>query len=102
MNAHPGNKPTVPLQRSSVSDENLTEKLSGISPKPGVYLMKDAGGEVIYVGKAKNLKKRLAAYFTRPGQLDMKTGVLVNKISAFETILTGTEKEDLLICDVNP
>ena len=97
MNAHPGNKPTVPLQRSSVSDENLTEKLSGVPPKPGVYLMKDAGGEVIYVGKAKNLRKRLAAYFTRPGQLDMKTGVLVNKISTYETILTGTEKEALIL-----
>ena len=97
MNARPGNKPTVPLQQSSVSDENLTEKLSEVPPIPGVYLMKDAGGEVIYVGKAKNLKKRLAAYFTRPGQLDMKTGVLVNKISAFETILTGTEKEALIL-----
>jgi len=97
MNAHPGNKPTVPLQRSSVPDENLIEKLSGVPPKPGVYLMKDAGGEVIYVGKAKNLKKRLAAYFTRPGQLDTKTGVLVNKISTYETILTGTEKEALIL-----
>ena len=97
MNAHPGNKPTVPLQRSSVSGENLTEKLSGVPPKPGVYLMKDAGGEVIYVGKAKNLKKRLAAYFRRPGQLDTKTGVLVNKISTYETILTGTEKEALIL-----
>jgi excinuclease ABC subunit C len=78
-------------------DDNLAEKLSGVPFKPGVYLMKDAGGEVIYVGKAKNLKKRLAAYFNRPAQLDMKTGVLVNKISAFETILTATEKEALIL-----
>jgi len=77
--------------------ESLHEKISRVSSEPGVYLMKNAGGEVIYVGKAANLKKRLASYFTGPGQADMKTGILVKKISTFETILTKTEKEALIL-----
>lgn len=68
-----------------------------VSNEPGVYLMKDAGGKVIYVGKARNLKKRLISYFKKTGRLDIKTGVLVKKISFFETILTGTEKEALIL-----
>jgi len=76
---------------------SLHDKLSLVSQEPGVYLMKDAGGKVIYVGKARNLKKRLITYFKQPGRLDIKTGVLVKKISFFETILTGTEKEALIL-----
>ena len=77
--------------------DSLLEKIAVVSSEPGVYLMKDAGGDVIYVGKAGNLKKRLISYFTRPGQLDIKTGVLVKKISTIETIITGTEKEALIL-----
>ncbi|MBU3949193.1 MAG: excinuclease ABC subunit UvrC [Proteobacteria bacterium] len=80
----------------------LTEKLSGVTTNPGVYLMKDAGGEVIYVGKALNLKKRLSSYFissdsNRQQQMNLKTGVLIKKIVSFETIITGTEKEALIL-----
>jgi len=68
---------------------------------PGVYVMKDAEDRVIYVGKARNLKKRLSSYFaiSRTGSLhqDIKTGILVKKISYFETIITGTEKEALIL-----
>ena len=77
--------------------ESLHEKVSQVSSEPGVYLMKDAEGEVLYVGKAANLKKRLASYFTRPGRSDMKTEILVKKISTFETIITRTEKEALIL-----
>lgn len=79
----------------------IHDKLSGVSSKPGVYVMKDAGDKVIYVGKARNLKKRMVSYFaqsrTRPMQSDMKTKILVQKISDFETILTNTEKEALIL-----
>ncbi len=72
-----------------------------VSSGPGVYVMKDAEGRVIYVGKARNLKKRLVSYFSRSqaGSLhpDIKTGILVEKISYFETIITGTEKEALIL-----
>ncbi|GBC60632.1 excinuclease ABC subunit C [Desulfonema ishimotonii] len=76
---------------------DLKEKLANVSSAPGAYLMKDDAGKVIYVGKARNLKKRLASYFKSPDQLDMKTGVLVRQIVAFDTIITGTENEALIL-----
>ena len=75
----------------------LSERVSAVSSGPGVYLMKNSGGEVIYVGKAKNLKKRLSSYFRRDSHPDMKTGVLVKKIKDFETIHTVTEQEALIL-----
>jgi excinuclease ABC subunit C len=81
---------------------SLNDKLSGTPNDPGVYLMKDAEGKVIYVGKAKNLKKRLSSYFKQSGQkesrqIDLKTRVLVKKVSSFDTIITRTEKEALIL-----
>jgi len=75
----------------------LNEKLTRVPSKPGVYLMKNASGDVIYVGKARNLVKRIASYFTRLRQLDTKTRMLVNQIASFDTIITGTEKEALIL-----
>ncbi len=77
--------------------DDLQAKLTGVSSKPGVYLMKDDAAQVIYVGKAANLKKRLASYFQRPFHTDLKTGLLVKKIKAFDTIVTGTEQEALIL-----
>ncbi len=81
--------------------DHLMGKLSDVSTGPGVYLMKDAGGEIIYVGKALNLKKRLSSYFTGADsnrqQINMKTSLLIKKITSFETIITGTEKEALIL-----
>ncbi len=77
--------------------ETLTEKLSHVSTSPGVYLMKEKGAGIIYVGKASNLKKRLASYFTRIKQQDIKTRALVAKIETFDTIVTKTEKEALIL-----
>ena len=75
----------------------LGEKLSIVSSGPGVYLMKSDKGRVIYVGKAKNLKKRLTSYFKRSDYNDLKTSILVGKIASFDTILTGTEQEALIL-----
>jgi excinuclease ABC subunit C len=75
----------------------LQQKLALAPADPGVYLMKDPAGAVIYVGKARNLKKRLAAYFNRGAQPDPKTGVLVSRIASFDTIVTRTEKEALIL-----
>jgi len=79
-------------QRLSVAD-----KLARMGHEPGVYLLKDENNVIIYIGKARDLRKRLAAYFKNSGQMDMKTGVLVNKISDFDTIITGNEKEALIL-----
>ncbi|MCG2830594.1 MAG: excinuclease ABC subunit UvrC [Desulfobacteraceae bacterium] len=76
---------------------NLNDKLSGAPNEPGVYLMKDSGGKVIYIGKAGDLKKRLSSYFKKSGQIDLKTGVLVKNVSSFDTIITRTEKEALIL-----
>ncbi len=65
--------------------------------EPGVYLMKDINGKILYIGKAISLKKRLASYFNRPVLPDPKTAVLVKKIVTFETIVTETEKEALIL-----
>ena len=75
----------------------LAEKLPLVSTAPGVYLMKNEAGQVIYVGKALNLKKRLTSYFSNSTRKDIKTGVLVHHITSFETIITGTEKEALIL-----
>jgi excinuclease ABC subunit C len=78
-------------------NKNLSDKLHSVSSGPGVYLMKDNNTRIIYVGKASNLKKRLASYFVRKSHPDIKTGILVKKISSFDTIVTVSEKEALIL-----
>ena len=79
----------------------IKDKLSKVSSQSGVYLMKDVHGKVIYVGKARSLKKRLASYFKRFGnrtsQADIKTEILIRNISDFDTIITDNEKEALIL-----
>jgi excinuclease ABC subunit C len=69
--------------------------LANTTAKPGVYCMQDERGTILYVGKAKNLKKRLASYF-RTG-LTPKTQALVTQIAAIEVTVTHTETEALLL-----
>jgi excinuclease ABC subunit C len=76
---------------------NMTDKLARVAHEPGVYLLKDHSGAVIYIGKARDLRKRLAAYFKNSSHTDMKTGVLIKKIVDFDTIITGNEKEALIL-----
>ncbi|XPV77461.1 MAG: excinuclease ABC subunit UvrC [Desulfovibrio sp.] len=64
---------------------------------PGVYLMKDSGGHIIYVGKARNLRKRLSSYFQSKKGHTRKTLALVAKIRRIDTLMTSTEKEALLL-----
>lgn len=73
--------------------------LTGVSSHPGVYLMKDKGGEILYVGKAKNLKKRVSSYFRNlgTGLANTKTRVLVEKIVSVETIVVHNEIEALVL-----
>lgn len=70
--------------------------LATASGRPGVYRMYDAENRLLYVGKAKNLKKRLASYF-RKGGLAPKTGALVARIAQVETTITASETEALLL-----
>ncbi len=70
--------------------------LATCSGRPGVYRMFDAEARLLYVGKAKNLKKRLASYFRKTGQAP-KTAALVARIAQVETTITGNETEALLL-----
>ena len=73
----------------------FNEKLSLVPELPGSYQMKDKDGVIIYVGKAKNLKRRLKSYFTRT--VTGKTKVLVSNIADFEYIVTSSELESLIL-----
>lgn len=73
----------------------LQKKLELLPENPGCYLYKDNIGEIIYVGKAKNLKNRVKSYFT--GTHNKKTQTLVSKIEDLEYIIVNSEKEALLL-----
>lgn len=75
---------------------DASDFLAACSGRPGVYRMFDEGGKLLYVGKAKNLKKRLASYFRKTG-LAPKTAALVAKIAQIETTVTANETEALLL-----
>ncbi len=73
----------------------IRKKLALLPLSPGCYLMKNAQGEIIYVGKSKSLKNRVKSYFT--GAHDGKTALLVSEIEDFEYIVTSSELEALLL-----
>ena len=75
---------------------DLETKIRHAPRNPGVYLMKDGSGEILYVGKARDLKARIRAYFTRTDARAM-IPFLVSRIRDLEFILTGTEKEALIL-----
>ncbi|MCI5733225.1 MAG: excinuclease ABC subunit UvrC [Tenericutes bacterium] len=75
--------------------DKIKEKLSLLTTNPGCYLMKNSDGDIIYVGKAKNLKRRVSSYFNR--EHTGKTKALVSNIRDFEYIVTQTEVESLLL-----
>jgi len=78
-------------------EEALKAKVRRSPTDPGVYLMKDNGGKILYVGKAKNLKRRLTSYFIKALHEDAKTRALLKRVADFDTIVTGSEKEALLL-----
>ena len=75
----------------------LKEKANNLPHEPGVYLMKNNKGEIIYVGKAKSLQNRVSTYFQNTKHQRFKTTVLVDRISTFEYIVTDTEVEALIL-----
>ena len=91
--------PEPPDRPDSSSDlsNDLLETIKGISHSPGVYLMKDAGREIIYVGKAINLQKRVASYFQRQETHSAKTTLMVSRVADIETVVTASEKEALIL-----
>jgi excinuclease ABC subunit C len=73
------------------------EKAALLPEKPGVYLFKDAGGNVLYVGKARQLRSRVRSYFLESRWMDAKTGSLAREIADIETIVVDNEHEALAL-----
>ena len=83
---------------ASMTDTHLRNKLRHLPTSPGVYLMKDAGGQVLYVGKAKSLRPRVRSYFTRTASASsLKTRELVKRVDDVETIVVQSEAEALIL-----
>jgi excinuclease ABC subunit C len=76
---------------------NLEDKIRQLPTSPGVYLMRDGKGEIIYVGKARNLRQRVRTYFGATGDGRYHVRFLVAKVADIEVMLTDTEKEALLL-----
>ncbi|PYU06877.1 MAG: excinuclease ABC subunit C [Acidobacteria bacterium] len=76
---------------------DLREKATGLPESPGVYLFKDAGGTILYVGKARALRNRVRSYFLKSRWADAKTGSLVREIADLETIVVDNEREALAL-----
>lgn len=73
----------------------FAEQLSRVPTGPGVYIMRNAAGDVIYVGKAANLRNRVRSYFGSPLSMEGKTRALSESIADFEYVVTHTEQEAL-------
>jgi excinuclease ABC subunit C len=77
--------------------ERLKARLKEIPERPGVYLHKNVGGEVIYVGKARNLRNRVTSYIVGRGARDTKTMTLVSEIDSIDFVTTNNELEAILL-----
>ena len=76
---------------------HLQQILDTLPAKPGCYIMKDAAGQIIYVGKAVNLRNRVRSYFHAQAAEEPKTGQLVKRTADIETIIVGSELEALIL-----
>ena len=77
-------------------NESLLETIKLVPAQPGCYIYYDKAGEIIYVGKAKNLKRRVYSYFHKQHE-SVKTNVLVSQIEKLEYIITDSEVEALIL-----
>jgi excinuclease ABC subunit C len=86
------------LSTSAIEDKAaFEERLKHVPQAPGVYLWKDAQGQLLYVGKSKSLRDRMRSYFGSPRGLNSKTRRLVSHIANFDIIVTQSELEALLL-----
>jgi excinuclease ABC subunit C len=86
--------------RAILMNESIEQKLLDLPATPGVYLMKDAAGQILYVGKAASLRSRVRSYFQASDGLAPRIQALVSEIADLEVIRTATEAEAFLLEDV--
>ena len=84
-------------RRSSAPRPDFSKRLAALPTQPGVYIMKNADGKILYVGKAIALRNRVRSYFQSTRGLDPKTRELVSQIADFEVIRTDTATEALIL-----
>src|SRR5271154_7422400 len=75
----------------------LSEKVGQIPAQPGVYLFQDAGGKILYIGKARSLRSRVRSYFLESSWVNAKTGSLVREVADFDYIVVDNEREALAL-----
>ena len=90
-------KTIPPISTRGLQKRDLSEPLRATPSKPGVYLMREASGEVLYVGKAASLRHRLSSYFASPSYLAPKIRTMVSKVADFDFILTESDQEAVIL-----
>lgn len=88
-------KPPLPPPKLNLMD--LLQQIERLPEAPGVYLFKGSGGEILYIGKAKDLRKRVRSYLR--AQKDAKTSVMLSRVAEVDHMVTHTEKEALILED---
>ena len=76
---------------------NIREQVAMLPLSPGVYQFVDRSGTIIYVGKARDLRKRILSYFREASALTPRTAAMIGHAASLETLSTTTEKEALLL-----
>lgn len=87
----------APKQSGPIDRQILLDRAREATTSPGVYLMRDIGGTILYVGKAKNLRNRLSTYFQAGPHPSPRTDMMVARVDHFDVILTKTEAEALIL-----
>ncbi|HYA34202.1 MAG TPA: excinuclease ABC subunit UvrC [Candidatus Binataceae bacterium] len=94
---YPKQEQTAEHGSDAPSDDAIDRKLDTTRPEPGVYLLKDKSGKVLYIGKAKSLRTRVRAYFRDGGDGRFQVRFLMRRVADLDTLVTTNEKEALIL-----